>query len=408
MITLSRLPFRVGLFHTIGNAATIASLAGGIELLAENGFLVDLFHQESDKYAEVVFDHPLVSVHSLGYRRKRKGWQRWVPERVMEILSVTPRHLVHPYVGLIGVDPSGLILASRHAQRLRLPTIYWSTEILHSSMVKNDEFLKRRKTLEKHLSKDAELVIVQDQIRAQLLVEDNDLDPARVILAPNAPKGAARRCKSNYWYQTLGISPDYSIALHLGPLSEWRMSQELVDSVQYWPPNWVLVMHLASYYQKGTYRQAVIESADPKRVFFSQEPVPRTQLGELVDGADVGIALYAPQSVINIHEMGWSSGKLLEYMRRGLPVIVAPRHERFINKQRGGIVVSLPDEIGEALREIESDYDTYSSNVCSFFNQELQLDLSFQPVIDWFNAEAQRRWQTRRSIIRVKKSVRLT
>ena len=390
MITLSRSSFRIGVFDTEGNAANIPSLAGAIELLAENGYRVDYFYKESPRYVEPTFNHPLVSAVVLRARKQHKGLQRWIPGRVTEMLSVTGRHFTHPYSGLIGVDPGGLYLASKYARRLELSTMYWSMELLHSTSL-TSESQRALKIREKRLSQEAVLVIVQDQNRADLLVEDNELDPSRVVLVPNAPQGTARRRKSNYLYQLLDIPANRHIALHVGGLDDWRMAKELVGSVQNWPDSWLLVMHISVYYYKPQdYWRSVMDSADPARVVFSMNPVPRTELGALIDSADVGVALYRPHPDLNRHHIGWSSGKLLEYMRRGLPVIVAPRHERFINKQRGGIVVSSPDEIGEALRQIEADYDVYSSNVCHFFNQALRLDLNFQPVIDWLKMEAEK------------------
>ena len=204
--------------------------------------------------------------------------------------------------------------------------------------------------------------------------------------------GTARRRKSNHLYRMLGISTDRCIALHMGPLDDWRMSKELMDSVQNWPANWVLVMHIGvKYHRHQDYVRAVMDSADPERVVFSRDPVQRTELDELIDSADVGVALYKSHPNLNQHHIGLSSGKLLEYMSRGLPVIVGPRHKAFLDGRGCGIVVSTPDEIGDALQRIQSDYDAYSSNACSFFDQVLRLDLNFQPVIDWFQAEAQRR-----------------
>jgi glycosyltransferase involved in cell wall biosynthesis len=390
----SRLPFRVGIFHTEGNAANMPSLVGAIELLAEEGYYVDLFHRESAKYREPVFNNCLVSVVFLRDHKQRKGLQRWIPGRVIEMLSIAGRHFTQPYIGMIGVDPGGLLLASKYARRFKLPTIYWSMEILHSTNL-TSEGQRKLKTLEKRLSQEAALVLVQDKKRADLLVKDNRIEPSRVVLVPNAPKGTARRRKSNYLYHMLDIPTDHRIALHIGPLDDWRMSQELVDSVQNWPANWVLVMHIGvKYHRHQDYVRAVMDSTDPKRVVFSKNPVPRAQLGELIDSADVGVALYKSHPNLNQHLIGLSSGKLLEYLSKGLPVIVGPRHRAFLDGRACGIVVSTPDEIGDALRRIQTDYDAYSSNACTLFNQELRLDLNFQPVIDWISGEAQRRQST--------------
>ena len=79
------------------------------------------------------------------------------------------------YCIFFGIDVYGLTTATFMSKLKRVPVIYWSLELVF--MRDLTIWLERRfKALERAYSHDAQLILIQDQLRAQSLVKENDLD----------------------------------------------------------------------------------------------------------------------------------------------------------------------------------------------------------------------------------------
>jgi glycosyltransferase involved in cell wall biosynthesis len=162
-------------------------------------------------------------------------------------------------------------------------------------------------------------------------------------------------------------------------------------STQDWPDSWVLVCHTRyrTTYLNRDYITALQYLAKPGRVIFSTDPVPQHKYPALVQSADVGVAFYCPQpgstdTQDNIRHVGLSSGKLAYCLWAGLPVVVndIPSLRRLVTTYRCGEVIDDPSLTAHAIERILSDYETYSRNAITCFNQELDLASKFDKVLD--------------------------
>ena len=124
------------------------------------------------------------------------------------------------------------------------------------------------------------------------------------------------------------------------------------------------------------------------RVLLSTEPIPRREYPDLVASADVGIAFYCTQpgniyAQDNIYHIGLSSGKLAYYLQSGLPVIVndIPSLRRLVTTYRCGELVDVPAVTAHAIRRILADYDAYSRQAATCFNQEFDFAGRFEKVL---------------------------
>jgi hypothetical protein len=294
---------------------------------------------------------------------------------------------------MVGMDPEGLASASLYAKLLNVPLAYWSLELLLSGEITTQE-KKRIKKLEITDSRRAVLTIVQDPWRGQILIDENGIDPTRLFFVPNAPGGKARREKSDYLHMRLNIGLDRKVILCTGTINQWSMSAELVAAAADWPDEYILVLQSRSYKNvwRDEYIEKVIELADPKKVIISFEPVPPSEYRRFVDSADVGLAFYAvnisQRSTIdgeNIHVLGLSSGKIAGYLYSGLPVIVNDAvigPKELVESSSSGFCVRQPPDIKEALALIFDRYDWYVGNACQCFDQNLELEKHFIPVIN--------------------------
>jgi hypothetical protein len=337
---------------------------------------------------------------------RRAGWLRHSPLRAplargyalvgagltrgSRLLATRSPDQTTRYRCLIGVDPDGLALAHRLAHGA--PVAYYSLELLLSSELSNPSDL-RLKQQERQLLHQAPFVVIQDEERGRLLVEDNDLAWEQLVLVPNAPPGPARRRRSDVWQKRFGLRPDRRVVLHSGSLGEWTGIEAILASVPAWPERWVLVVHTRYDAESSSYVDRLRAQASPERVFFSLKPVPREVLDDLVDGADVGLAFYVPTAESaytqsNIQTIGLSSGKLAYYLRAGLPVIVNVQASIASQLEEAGCGRAVHDaqSIPDALRAITSEYELYSQGACAFFEQHLDFGRAFEAVVERIEA----------------------
>ncbi|MEW5801270.1 MAG: glycosyltransferase [bacterium] len=387
---------RIAIVYPWGNLDTVPSLCNAAELLANTGYEVEIFTYLNPRFIGPSFSHKSIMIVTPRPRWERQGIHRLIPARWSYPLQIWQRHLRCRYRCFIGVDPEGLVQAGWLSRWITVPLVYYSLELLLSGEIALAE-QSQLKRAEKRLSHRAAFIIIQDEERARLMAEDNDVPLDRFVLVPNTPQGPARRQYSGYWHKKLGLPERCRIVLHAGSIENWTGLKEIVDSVKEWPEDWVLVIHSRSYYQHSGFMEELRRQAPEGRVFFSLKPVSRQDYDALIHGADIGIAFYVPSegSVYtqqNIRSVGLSSGKIAYYLRAGLPVIANDQTSigTFINQEKCGLVIQSPDEIGEAIVTIVHDYDSYSKRSLQAFDRHLDFTHGFHRVTRWIDSLEER------------------
>ena len=285
----------------------------------------------------------------------------------------------------IGVDLLGAAVASRSAPGGRFA--YWSLELVFADTL-TDPTLRRLKRRERRFSRRARPVIVQDPQRAALLCRENGIDEDRVVLVPNAPRGAAPKHRSSALRERLGLGDDIRIILHLGMMGPEVLSRQIAAAARDWPADWRLVFH--ERYARTADDPVVREAADAggERVAFSLEPVKLDELPGLVASADVGLVFYNPDMGENFSVITGASGKLAFYLQAGLPVICLdlPGFAELVGEHGCGLCVNAPDEIGSAVRRILADPEPYRSGARRCFEARFAFDATFAPVLEHIGA----------------------
>lgn len=406
---------RIALFFALGTYDTVSSVRDGVNLLAHAGYLVEVYLLENSLYpvasadsegVTIIGDKPFAFFHGSlpppKWMRGRGGrpykrfafdivgpaWRRLVFKR--ELLK---RHLVIPYQYMIGIDPEGLPSAAQFANWLGIPYIFWSLELRFMDQANEKSELKLKRQ-EIELSRGAALSIVQDEWRKEALVKENGLDGSRVLFVPNAPMGTARRIKSSFLREKLNIPAEKKIILCSGTIATWGMCRELVEAASDLPDDVVLVMHsrLKRDPPLRGYENSVIAAADPKRVIFSFDSVPSAQYPDLVRSADVGVAFYNGVSNSgkpdkNMVLMGYSSGKISDYLQNGIPIVVneciGPR--QLVDTYGCGVWLSNPQNFSKGVRAVFDDFERYSANALRCFDTCLELEKHFQAVITFLD-----------------------
>ena len=412
---------RVAIVYPRAILDTVPSLVGAAEMLAEHGHDVDVLTYTSAGQPPAHFASERIQLRSLGVEgladhstaslRSAVRQAGWLPRAARAPLArgyaalgaglahgsrLVARVRSRPtaYDCVIGVDPDGLELAASMAAGA--PLGYYSLELLLSDELTTpaERQLKRR---ERELAQRAAFVIVQDEARARLLVEDNDLDPGRVVLVPNAPMGPARRRQARNWHERFGLAPEQRVVLHAGSLGDWTGIDDLVAHVPTWPEPWVLVVHTRYDGESSPYVERLRANADARRVLFSLKPVERQAYDELIDSADIGLAFYvstadSAYTQRNVQTIGLSSGKLAYYLRGGLPVVVNSAASIGSALEGAGCGVAVEDaaQVGPALAHIGERYQAFSGAALAFFDERLDFRRAFEGVLERVEALAVR------------------
>ncbi|WP_292490757.1 hypothetical protein [Methanoculleus sp. 10] len=409
---------KVAIYYPWDNFDTVPSLYNAAQLLAYEGYLVDIYTLSSRAYRLPNFNTDKISLKLLNHESR---FDRWLEQTInafpsgglagvfrkgcqavlyinnmldlvasLKRLKTEITSLGHPnsYLCFIAVDPKGLIQTEYLVKENEIPVIYYSLELLIS-----DELNSRRehklKEQEIRLSQKAKHVIIQDLERADILANDNQISRDKFILVPNAPIGNAKRERSHYWHKRFELPLDTKIVLYSGSLGSWTGTDKIVSSVSKWPDNWVLVVHTRFDSTQSAEVKRLQSLATPNKVFFSLNPVSNEQYIKILDGADIGIAFYIPDTSStytqkNIQSIGYSSGKIAYYLHSGLPVIVNDFSSIGEKLQREGCGIMVKDgsEIHMAICGIEQNYTEYSQNARRFFDQHLEYERNFKKVIE--------------------------
>lgn len=392
---------RVGLFlcgYTLGSSAQVPNSA---LLLAENGYEVDIFIYQARRKELITFDTEHIRVYDLdeevhtGTGKLRPRLQM-LSQTVRTVISGRKEYTVIPqhafdrtkaiiaskrYDCFIGIEAQGLIFAGMMGEVFQTPVMYYSLELYLSDHPQfSGSRFQTRKNLERKYHQRSIATIIQDEERAELLCQDNQVVNAETYFVPVSLLGKPVMSKTNWLQDNLGITNDKKVILQFGRIHAHRLSPEVVREAQEFPDDWVAVMH-------GSASEAEITQLQrynmKNKVLFSRDLIPINEVTNLVASADIGLVFYLGDHP-NTCLTGFSSEKLAYYLKCGLPVITNdfPSFKRIIEKQRCGVCVSGPHELIPAIRTILSSYDSFRENAFRCYEEHYEFSKHFSRVIE--------------------------
>jgi hypothetical protein len=332
----------------------LACFREAIKAFAAHGYGVDVYTPLSQWHPSPTFVEPGIRLIPLSITYG--GTARLL----LDLVTRRPK-----YAAVFTVPQWSLHYAAMATRMSRTRLVYISDELRTMG--------NRARELREH--RQCAFTIALSPERAAYVREANALPADHPIyVVPNAPPGPAARQASRYYQDLLSIPHDRCILLHAGGMG-WSPIATLADTAARWgddQPALVFQGRLPSEMRGRTHRGSV---------WFSPITLPADLLNYAASSARIGLALYDDVKV-NDRLMGTASGKLCLYMRNALPVITT-RQECFswVEHEHCGLRVGSADEIPDAARAIEADYDAYTCNVRRYYAEHLDFTRTFAPVL---------------------------
>jgi len=384
---------RALIIHTDGNSFNNPTLKCIIDLLLEKGCEIDLRYPESDA--------PMPCYEGIRFLPFGVWLRRWKSHvfdrycsRPLVFLSVLVEKFVYykKYDLIIGVDRQGLIEASVLNKITKTPYVYISFEIMFE-----DETSARYKSLEKEASKGVAAWLVQDEERAGQLQRENLLNPSNKILLPLASAGVGV-VKVDRLRDRLGIANTKKVAIAIGSISGWSMTNQILECVADWPEEWVLIVHARYGKTRELLAGELAALADllDRKIFISNAATEMVDdMGSILAGVSVGLAFYRPEYGKsyygyyigkNLEHLGLASGKISTYLRYGIPVIIneVGLYAGETRQFRFGCVVERPEQIKNSLDEIS--HEEYRHNARDYFVKKLDFNIYRDKIWSRFEA----------------------
>lgn len=375
---------RILLVHHPGNAFNNPTLQSFIQYSISNSIKIDIRCKSS-----IVPKPEIKNLSWLQYGRiysKVKNYylKRKSSKTVIRMLALYEALFVFKkkYDLIIGVDREGLIDAGHYSKIFKVPYVYFSFEIMFA-----DETGAHIKKLERQYSKDLSLWMVQDEIRANCLIEENNLSMSNCFLCPIASAGIGELNPSRL-RDSLGINGKKKVAIFIGSLTDWSMADEIIQSVEKWPEDWVLIVHERYGRTSQILKEKVKEKLLGTRIVFSNSNTASLDdMGTILAGIDLGVAFYKPLYTSryngkNIKYLGLASGKIATYLRYGIPIITnnIGKYADIVKRNHLGIVLEDPKNIGSVLGNINKS--EYSDNCNKYFMENLDANLYIPPLFN--------------------------
>lgn len=292
----------------------------------------------------------------------------------------------------LGHDMHGFLAARLMATLHRRPLVYHCHDYVQVGTA--DSFGARRiKAFEQRYANSADLVIVPDRERGQVMSDELHLARPPLVVA-NAPLHRYDSTGEALSDALAAQGKSFSrVVLRQGQIGPGHAIEATLHSIPMWnSPDWGFAVMGPS---ESDYVRSLVELAEATGVApqFAVLPlVPYDKLHQYTPGAHVGHALYEPIHVNHAYSTT-ASNKLLEYMAAGLPLLVSdrPSSRAFVEMRGCGVSAdeSSPESIALAVNTLLGDSDlAHRLGVAGAgaFEEEFNYEHQFMPVLEAFQS----------------------
>ena len=276
------------------------------------------------------------------------------------------------YDHFIGVDPAGLVISGLLSFFKSINFSYLSLELILRSdknlMFKGGWKLKGWKLLESFFIKKTKNIIIQDDLRLNLLKNEYKLNKNKFLLFPNSPIGNAKIKRSKWLHKKLNIPTNTKIILYMGSWLDIFYNNWITKLASKDIGNCIIVV-------QSREKINIEQNRYSEKIKFLTTPLVYSDLKKLISSASVGLAFYDSDYSDNIKYVGKSSGKMTHYLYNGIPIIcnTLPYWQKSLKKYNSGICVDNIKQLHTAVAKVINNQLKYSHGAVFHFNNDLKI-----------------------------------
>lgn len=353
---------RIAIFTLSGYDAINSPLINSAHYLATLGYAVEIFARNQTQ-----FRNPKLQYKSIRYIAVKIPNLPMIRRigRFFLLKHVWNEMRLNHYDFTIGFDPHAFQHAWLLARLKKIPAVYHSLEFYPEKTLKQ----KIRRSFENTFLRKADWIITQDAQRADWLSRKLHFPRYKISVISNTSFGDYLPQKSSFFRNKFHIPDEKKIVLAIGSLIKEHMILEIAESVGGWANEFVLVIH--GWFPYKEYEGIIRECAasHPGRIFISTEFLPIERKYEAFQSADIGLVAFTPDNENNMF-VGAAAGKLFEFARCGVPVVVndLPGMRALLGGLCGEICGRWLDSVADAIKQINDNYDAYKKGCKTFYS----------------------------------------
>jgi len=362
--------------------------------LAESGYVVDYFTKDcSLNFADFnqLKDDKNVFMHVYAAKKKQKIGNiiiSLIPfvDRTFNVISnnVLSESVDiiknNAYTCFIGIEKKGMIWAGKVAEINHVPYLYYSLELYVEDMpfFQNDKtFVDLRKEEIKY-HKLSRATIIQDEMRAEVLLKANEIKKMDLIYIPISILGGINEKRYHYFHEKYNIDRNKKVLLCLGQITKNRLSFELAEIAQSLGDEYVMVLH-----GPGERKEVdkLREKYSCEKLMISNTLVPHEMLKQLIASAHIGLVMFRNE-YFNERLTAFSSEKIALYLQSGIPIVGFDigNYRKLMNICHCGELIGNFDELPPVIDKIMSNYRYYSQKAFSAYNDHFNFEKHYHKL----------------------------
>jgi glycosyltransferase involved in cell wall biosynthesis len=346
--------------------------AFNIILKLQSEWLIDLYlgSYPNPEYGGLLSSS--VTVHQMGRLLK-------VPYRFKE-LALFLRCFRRGYRAVFGMGQVGTWVAYLVAKVNRCPLI-----------IINDEFpsglrFSRWTNLSARAHRAADAIIVPDKGRIPTLCREvSGIASKQFVELLNIPLPREKPPPEINWHDRLALPADSIPLIFAGGVGDHNQVPELLRSVRSWAPEYVLIVRGHNRAFALRYRKRLRDLDIPGQIFWLLDPMTNNEFSSLLRYCRISFALYRPLNA-NMIEMGKASGKILQSVSLGVPVIASNFPSLDYVREYGlGRLVTHSSEIAGAVSDIMEDEQAIKERCRCFAERFLNYEEGWRRFEETFD-----------------------
>ncbi|MCI9843883.1 hypothetical protein [Flavobacterium pectinovorum] len=287
------------------------------------------------------------------------------------------------------VDTLGLFVHKKSRMKSE-KIINLSLELLYD-LKGNKEWLNKliKKNEREYLKSKVLFTLIQDTFRWQAYKKINNIEHDRFLLLPNSTRKSSvndKIQKSDFFYKKFNLDSETTIVLSAGMICDEVCSYEIAQAAgdYNFKSKTKIIFH--NRIKNDRIGQSYLENvrvAGKDNLCLSLDPVAFSELHKIFNSAHIGLVIYKTDNIDeNFNSIGAASGKLYQYIKYGLPIIVSKLEglEKIVEDHNIGITVNSPIEIPIAIEKIITNYQYYSNNARMAFEKKLNIDFFLDDI----------------------------